>query len=206
MRQLRSVLALTAAALLLHPATAARHWNQSPLPRPGATPQQQAMDYVHIMDMRSPTDLASTQWLPPLAMNVESGEKAMYADFVIVAVVHVTLKADGASVDLHDDEMPVLSDGDGNRLAPIADAVQPEALKTLLDHKRRLLQTKALPAEIADTPPFLRNLLEAYMRNLRFYAFRPGAIRECAKGRLTIAFAGRDYVFDTPLPGCTPLP
>jgi hypothetical protein len=45
-------------------------------------------------------------------------------------------------------------------------------------------------------------MLIGYVRNLRFYAFRAGAMHECDAGRLTIGFARENYTFDTPLPGC----
>lgn len=199
-----AAVAVLSSLLLVPPAGAVRRTNEpAPALAPGATPQQQAMNYVHIMDRRGLLDLVSVQWLPPLAMGDASPElRDALAQYVVIAVSHVSVGPAGLVV--HGSEMAELQDAQHHRLEPVAEKELPQVLTELLARKRKVLREKAIPDDIGPPPGPARDLEVGFARNLRFYAFRAGGMQQCSQGQLTIRFAGANYTFDTPLPGCTP--
>jgi hypothetical protein len=204
MSKIRIALAVfAAAAWLAMPASAARMWGRPmPPPAPGDSPLDQASDYAHIVDIRGPLDQVSVQWLEPMTMKVEPDQKAALDQYIVVAVAHVSCATNCRTIQTHEDEIPAAFDADGRSLAPVLEPEQPDALRAVLGLERRVVREVNMPDDVGPPPGDLRDLVVAYFHNQRFYAFRAGAVHECTKGRLAIAFAGKQYTFDTPIPGC----
>ena len=55
---------------------------------------------------------------------------------------------------------------------------------------------------IATIESMLRQAGGAMGKGMKMFVFESGAVNSCAKGELSIPFAGETYTWETPVPGC----
>lgn len=187
------------------PAGAARHWHgPEALTEKGQSPREQAVDYVHIMDMRGDNEIVSVQWLSPFAMQVNDTLKGLLDQYVVIGVSHVSRTPGRSDIDAHLSERPTISDGDGTALEAVTgDAVPAPLAQLLADKLERLHNATLPPGRVAERD---RAFILSYAVNLQFFVFRAGRVHDCGPGRMVIHYAGENYDFNMPIPGCAARP
>ena len=145
-----------------------------------------AQEYAVITDVRKSHDIITVFWLaPPLAPNSPAAQLIL-ARYVIVGVAHVkqdsvTGKAESTGLDT----VQAL-DGDGKPLTLLeGDKVPP-----------------TVAAVISGIGGVARQCMGVTGMGMRFFAFDAGNVQACGKGRLSVAYVGETYTYDTPIPGC----
>ena len=145
-----------------------------------------AHDYAYITDLRKSHDIITVFWLaPPLAAGSPATQLVLER-YVIVGVSHVKQDTVTGKVESTNLDAVEARDKDGKPL-------------TLLEGDKLPPIVAAL---IAGTGGTARQAMGATGTGMRFFAFDAGDVRACGKGRLSVAFAGETYIYDTPIPGC----
>ena len=145
-----------------------------------------AQDYAVITDIRKSHDVITIFWLaPPLAPG-SSAAQIILERYVSVGVSHVkqdtvTGKTESTNLDAVE-----ARDNDGKPL-------------TLLEGDKVPPTVAAVISGIGGTA---RQAMGVTGTGMRFFAFDAGNVRACGKGRLSIAYVGETYIYDTPIPGC----
>lgn len=159
---------------------AARQWR--------ATPSALATDYAQIIDQRSGNEIALVIWLPPemiedTAQN-QAGREALAA-YVIIGVVHARISSQ-AVFTFSPPSKVLISVGNGApRRALEGNAIAPVTVGILT----------AMQSAMA-------NALGPMGEGITWYAFDATDISSCGNGEFWVSFAGEDYNYETPIPGC----
>jgi hypothetical protein len=145
-----------------------------------------AQDYAIITDIRKSHDVISVFWLaPPLAPGSPAAQLILER-YVIIGVSHVkqdtvTGKTESTNLDAVE-----ARDNDGKPLTLLeGDKVPP-----------------TVAAVISGIGGVARQAMGVTGTGMRFFAFDAGNVRACGKGRLSVAYVGETYTYDTPIPGC----
>ena len=145
-----------------------------------------AQDYAIITDVRKSHDIITVFWLaPPLAPGSPAAQLILER-YVILGVSHVkqdtvTGKAESTNLDAVE-----ARGSDGKPLALLeGDKIPP-----------------TVAAVIGGIGGTARQAMGVTGTGMRFFAFDAGNVRACGKGRLSIAYVGETYIYDTPIPGC----
>ncbi|HEX4573247.1 MAG TPA: hypothetical protein VH184_22625 [Dongiaceae bacterium] len=143
-----------------------------------------AQDYAQIIDDRGNGDIIIVWWLVPQMFAAKAAQEIMSKN-VIFGVLKAHVSSDVtfsfAEIDHLDVERP-----DGTRLTPLSDDQIPPALAGTL----------------AAIEAGLRQALGAMGRGIRWFVFDGTNLDSCAKGDLSVLFAGEVYTYETPIPGC----
>jgi len=145
-----------------------------------------AQDYAIITDIRESHDVITVFWLaPPLAARSPAAQLILER-YMIVGVSHVkqdtvTGKTESTNLDAVEargSDGKVLAVLEGDKIPPTVAAV------------------------ISGIGGTARQAMGVTGTGMRFFAFDAGNVRACGKGRLSIAYVGETYIYDTPIPGC----
>ena len=122
--------------------------------------------------------------------------------YVVLGITHASLAADGANVEPKIDDAPVATDTTGKPLKRLAEANMPPDIAKFVAYKTEQVRHGVLPENLVSADPKERQVMQAYMSGFRFFAFENDGVHACTKGRLVVNYAGENYTFDTPFPGC----
>ncbi len=144
-----------------------------------------AEDYAEILDSRPSGDLVMLMWIVPQIVKNSPAAAAMLDKYVMVGVVHGHVQPGGV-VTFDDITTLTANDADGKPL--------------------KLLQGDDIPPGVAGgivgITGVMRQTIGQMGQGMHFFAFEGASVHACAKGRLSIPFAGETYTYDTPIPGC----
>jgi hypothetical protein len=154
------------------------------------TPAKQAVDYSIIVDARPGGELVQILWFVPQFIDVggtNSPEASKLLDeYIFIAVVRGKMGIGGNVVF---DENATIKARDGNGTA------------------LKLLQGDDIPPTAAGVVTtaggVIRQMLGPLGEGMHFFVFENGGVHTCKKGQLVVSYAGEDYTYDTPFPGCT---
>ena len=168
---------LSLAVFLLSSSSAgARMW------KPSATVV--AQDYAQIIDDRSNDDIVIVWWLLP-QMFPDKAARDLVRKNVIFGVLRARVSSDVIFSFAEVDHLEVKR-SDGTSLTPLSgDQIPPTVAGTLA----------ALEAGF-------RQGLGAMGRGIHWFVFDGTDVDSCAKGGLSVPFAGEVYTYETPVPGC----
>ena len=143
-----------------------------------------AQDYAQIIDDRSNGDIIIVWWLVPQMFDNKAAQDIMSKN-AIFGVLKARISSDVTFSFAEVDHLDV-ERSDGTRLTPLSSDQFPPAVAGTL---------AALEAG-------LRQGLGVMGRGIRWFVFDGTNVDSCAKGDLSVLFAGEVYTFDTPIPGC----
>ncbi len=167
-------------ALVMSSQAMARQWR--------STPAAKAMDYAHIIDRKSANRISLIFWMVPEI--VELTPRTMEARQMLrrYAVIGVS---DVAVSDL------------GEFLALSA---PPPSIKIKNLVPLPPLKNDTLPPNVVSTIQLLGDasskVLGKLGQGITWYVFDGQEISSCQEGRFEVSFAGVDYLYETPIPGC----
>jgi len=165
-------------ALVLAAAPAgARTWNPDPA--------SQARDYSIITDNRPNHEVAILFWLSAPTVGTVSTAQAVLDQYLIIGAVHGQFSPAGTA-DFDSQPVLVASDGDGKTLKPVLGDAAPPTVQAML----------------AAFGGVMRQSMGAVGQGMHLFVFESGNVHACSKGKLSVAFAGTTYSYDTPIPGC----
>lgn len=145
-----------------------------------------AQDYAWITDVRKSHEVITVFWMaPPLAPSSPTFQLILER-YVIVGVSHV--KQD-----------PVTGKAESTNLDTVEARGSDGKPLTLLEGDK---VPPAVAAVISGSGGTARQAMGVTGTGMRFFAFEAGDVRACGKGRLSIAYVGETYIYDTPIPGC----
>ena len=172
-----ALVVLSLAICLLSSSSAwARMW------KPSATVV--AQDYAQIIDSRSNDDIIIVWWLLP-QMFPDKGAQEIVSKNVIFGVLKAHVSSDVTFSFAEVDHLEVKR-SDGTSLTPLSgDQIPPTVAGTL-----------------ATIEAGLRQGLGAMGRGIHWFVFDGTDVDSCAKGGLSVPFAGEVYTYETPVPGC----
>lgn len=167
-------------ALAVSSHATARQWR--------ATPAAKAMDYAHIIDRKSASRTALIFWMVPEI--VELTPRTMEARQILrrYAVIGVN---DVAVSDL----------GEFRTLSAPPPSIKIKNLAPLPP-----LKNDTLPSNVVSTIQLLGDAFSKVLgklgQGITWYVFDGQEISSCQEGRFEVSFAGVDYLYETPIPGC----
>jgi len=144
-----------------------------------------AEDYAQIFDDRNKHEIILIWWLVPPMVPDSPETRRILDKYVVMALVHAEASADGTvSYDAIDSLQVTDSNGKPLKLLR-GDGIPPDATKML-----------------ADFGKVARQAVGGMGHGMTFFVFEAGAVHACATGGLSAPFAGEDYTYKTPFPGC----
>ena len=146
------------------------------------TLQQQTVDYLTIAHNRGTDNVVMVWMASPLI--AAPAVKPVLEKYVVLSIVHTRRGADGVTV--WDDVQGVkLSDGAGQNLKEVpSDQVPPILVGMIASSEATMRQTTQGKSKVY------------------WSVWEAGAVNACQRGKLIVSYAGEDYSYDTPVPGC----
>ncbi len=159
---------------------AARQWQ--------ATPTALATEYIGIIDQRSANEIVIVMWMAPEIVE-DTAENAaarkILSDYVVIGVVRATISNQGVFTYAPPSEVLVSVQGGAAR-GPLADdAMAPVTV-----------------AVLAAMQSMMEQALGPMGEGMQWFAFDGDGIESCGKGEFWVAYAGENYNYETPIPGC----
>ena len=143
-----------------------------------------AQDYAQIIDDRSNGDIIIVWWLVPQMFDKKAAQDIMSKN-AIFGVLKAHISSDVTFSFAEVDHLEVKR-SDGTSLTPLSgDQIPPTVAGTL-----------------ATIEAGLRQGLGAMGRGIHWFVFDGTDVDSCAKGGLSVPFAGEVYTYETPVPGC----
>ena len=143
-----------------------------------------AQDYAQIIDDRANDEIIIVWWLVP-QMFADKAAQDIASKNVIFGVLKAHVSSDAAFSFDEVDHLEVKR-SDGTPLTPLpGDQIPPALAETL-----------------ATVEAGFRQGLGAMGRGVRWFVFDGTNVDSCAKGGLSVPFAGEIYTYETPVPGC----
>ena len=177
---IRAALAVFSALLCVLYASApagARPW------KPKA--QNLAQDYAQILDVRAQGEVVMLLWFVPQLAPETPAAGALLDKYFILGVVHAR-------------------PGPGGSM--LFDAIDPLQIKDANGKPLTLLEGDKLPSDASQLVTAMggtmKQALGAMGQGMRIFVYDNGGVHACAKGGITIPYAGEVYTYDTPFPGC----
>ena len=184
---MRGTRVVTGAVLVLTLATVfsdavdARQWRM--------TPAAQARDYTQIVDHRSKGELVMIWWVAPELVDAHSPvseqARSILREYMVVALAHARISPTGRFTY----ERPagvLIQTGDGKARQPLRDGALPPAVTGI----------------IATLQATFSQALGAFGQGTEWYVFEGKGIESCQRGAFWIYYAGEQYGYATPIPGC----
>jgi hypothetical protein len=151
-------------------------------------PTSLAQNYLMINDNRSDNEVVLVYWLASALVPKTAETKAaveLLDKYVVLGVVRGRIANDGTIA--FDEQAAVdVSDGAGQALNALREDTMPPSVA----------------AALAAVKGVFTRALGAMGKGVHWFAFDAGAVQCCAKGGMTVTFAGEKYTYDTPIPGC----
>jgi hypothetical protein len=154
-------------------------------------PHELASDYATINHNRGPdkngnSEVVMLLWLVPQRFPENNPLRLTFEKYVVIGVVHAHMSASTgvATFDRSDALQP--RDGSGNLLKQLSGSSVPPVLAGAMTAMEGIF----------------RQSLGAFGQGMTWFIFEAGAIQTCDKGMLIVPYAGEDYTYELPLPGC----
>lgn len=154
------------------------------------TPSAQAQEYSQIIDQRSNREIVIVWWVAPEVLEDDSPgteqARSILQQYMLVGVAHVRISALGQFK-----------------------YQEPTGLLVQLPNARarRPLDKTTLPPAVAGVVSVMGATFSQAMgqfgRGVHWYVFDGKGIESCRKGAFRIAYAGEQYGYVTPIPGCS---
>ena len=146
----------------------------------------QATEYTQIFDNRSPEEKVMIYWVAPETVNDCPAEiESILRGYLLVAVYHLRLSSLGKVT------------------FQTPNGVQ---VKTASGKARQPLVQDTLPHAVIDLISSIQSPLSEALghlgRGIRWYIFDGKGIDSCQEGVFWIVYAGEQYRYETPIPGC----
>lgn len=153
------------------------------------TASSRAMDYVQITDNRSENELVMIWWIASEAFivgqDLDQATANLLREYVIVAVVHMDIS-------------PV---GQFTFRSPTGVLV-----KTSADWERQPIAEESFPPLLVGFLSILKSMLAQGLgplgEGIRWFVFDGKGIESCGNGLFWVSYAGEQYDYKTPIPGC----
>jgi hypothetical protein len=162
------------------PPAESRVWSRNPI--------NLASDYLVIQDNRGGGELAIVFWLaPPMIPNPGQAVAAveLLDKYVLIGTVQAHMSKEGTASFEPASTLEAF-DESGQSLNALNTASMPPAMVGALTAMQAV---------------FTRSI-GALGQGMHFDVFEARNVHACSKGRLTVKFAGEQYTYDTPVPGC----
>ncbi|MFQ5990536.1 MAG: hypothetical protein ACE5K9_11540 [Candidatus Methylomirabilales bacterium] len=160
------------------------------------TPSAQAQEYSQIIDQRANNEVVLVWWVAPEVIEDDSPgteeARAILRQYMLVGVAHAQISPLGQFKFQRPRGLRVqLPDASGKR--PMKG--------------KRPMSKKSLPPAVAGVVSVLETTFSQAMgefgRGVHWYVFDGRDISSCGNGAFWITYAGEQYSYKTPIPGCT---
>ena len=158
----------------------ARNWKLSPAAA--------MWDYTVISHPRSLREQVVVWWLAPELLTVYQWAREVpkeLREHLLVAVVHADVSGTG-TLSFRTIKGVKIKTADGTMLQPLTEAATPPEIASFIKQGRSQLTQK----------------LGQFGQGLNWFTFKNKGIESCKSGRFWIVYAGEEYEYKTPLPGC----
>jgi hypothetical protein len=184
---IRPSMAVALVALLLACAASAPAW-----PRIWkGSPHELARDYVTITDVRTNGELITLLWFVPAMIEPEAPGgaviKPLLDKYLVMAAIHAKLDRTTGTFSFDDIGTLEAKDQTGKPLTLIARSDLPPTMTGV----------------IAALGAIFRKSLGALGEGTKVFVFDADGVNSCKPGGLTVPFAGENYTWQTPVPGCS---
>jgi hypothetical protein len=172
---MRSIVLAALAAIVVASPAAARLWKPTPL--------MLAQDYTVITHNKGEEGRVTVQWVASPTVAAPTLQQTL-DKYVVIGLTH-TRGGVGGVVTWDDVEGVKVTDTAGEPLKELAGDAVPPALVGFFG---------AMEATVSRA--------SQGKAKVRWYVFEPAQVSACAPGKLSVAYDGETYTFDTPIPGC----
>ncbi len=151
------------------------------------TPQAAAQEYVIINDQRSPNEIVLVFWMTPrLLPDQPQNEtaKAMLTRNLLVGIAHADVSAGGAMSFRAPTNITLVTGGQ-NRPPLAGSQIEPASAGALTTMSQVFAQA-----------------LGPLGKGTKWHVFDGSGISSCRSGSFAISYAGENYTYETPIPGC----
>ncbi len=162
-------------------AASARDWRP---PKPEAA----AIKYTQILDHRSPREHVMVWWIAPENLGASQGAepaRKVLREYLVVGVVHQDMSEMGTP-----SFRPIsgvqIKTAEGTIVKPLAEADVPPAAAGLVAVIRNMYT----------------QILGPLGQGMHWLTFKNNGIDSCKSGRFWVLYAGEQYDYETPIPGC----
>jgi hypothetical protein len=174
-----ALIAFSALACVLYASSpaGARSWK--------TTPQGLAQDYAQIVDGRGQGEIVVLFWIVPQIVAESPAAQAFLDKYIVIGVVHARPGPAGSM---------------------LFDAIDALQAKDASGKPLTLLEGGKLPSDastfVTAMGGTMKQSLGAMGQGMRIFVYDNGGVHACAKGGISIPYAGEVYTYDTPIPGC----
>ncbi len=178
----RAVTVATLAAILFaaaSPATA-RSWK--------TTPYTRALQYLEIFDQRADNELVQIFWVAPELIKAEPKNKMAreaLRKYIVIGTAHANISTLGEFTLLDSKEVVLRIEGGGKRRPLDPDSIAPAAAGMVTVMQRVFTQA-----------------IGKLGQGTHWLTFEGAGIDSCGPGVFWVDFAGEQYDYRTPIPGC----
>lgn len=155
-----------------------------------ASPEAIARDYATINDNRANGEFVLFMWfVPSMVRPDQSGAQVLVATlekYVVLMAVHGRLDKTSGTLSFEDIDTLEAKDQMGNPLAVMTRNDLPPTTTAIL----------------AAMETLFRQSFGAMGKGMKMFVFNAGAVNSCKKGEMSVPFAGENYTWETPIPGC----
>ncbi len=144
-----------------------------------------ALDYSQIIDARANGDMVFIWWLVPQIAPNSAQVQQVLDKYIIIGVAHGHTAPEG-TVTFGTVTPITLKDYQGKTIAELS---QPEIPPVVV-------------GMIAGLESAVSKTIGAMGEGIHWFTFKSDSVRSCSKGGMTVEYAGTDYTYDTPIPGC----
>jgi hypothetical protein len=159
----------------------ARQWEPAP--------QMAALDYSQISHIKPNGQVVLLWWIVPEIFMPNANNQALLNVLSHYVVLGVVQARPGGNGGLTFDPVPTLQIADqaSRSYSPLPDNMLPADVSQALTTVENLArQTPVAPLA----------------QGMHWFVYQADTIHSCASGRMSVAFSGETYTFDTPIPGC----
>ncbi|MFQ5839648.1 MAG: hypothetical protein ACE5HK_02890 [Candidatus Methylomirabilales bacterium] len=154
-----------------------------------ASPSAQAQEYTQIIDQRSRTEVVFVWWIAPEIVDEQSPNaeraRAILREYMLVAVARANVSPLGQFT-FDSATSPLIQTPDGKARRPLAQRTLPPAVTAVVSMMQAVFS----------------QALGQFGQGVQWYVFDGKGIESCGKGALWVAYAGEQYGYATPIPGC----
>ena len=144
-----------------------------------------AQDYAQILDVRGQGEIVVIFWMVPQIVGEVPAAHAILEKYVVIGVDHSRLGPAGSM---------------------LFDAIDPLQVKDTGGKPLTLLEGDKLPADVSAFVTAMggtmKQALGAMGQGMHIFVYDSAGVHSCAKGGLSIPYAGEGYTYSTPIPGC----
>lgn len=153
-----------------------------------ANPKQRALDYSYIEDRRSPHEVVVLFWLVPEIVP-DSREmdfaRKTFEEYLIFGATHISVDDEGR-ITRKTTNVPIVHTINGQLLNRLGqEAISPLAARMVEVFKQMARDKMGLAGQ-----------------SMEWFVFDGQSVSSCGEGGFRITFAGTDYDYRTPIPGC----